>query len=342
MKSLLAALLFLTGLNAAEITRGEIGGAKYVVATPAGWQGKLLLIAHGYRTADQPLSAEFDVKDRFAAPLLEKGWCIASTSYRRNGWIIEDAILDLKALREHVATAHGEVKRCVIVGSSMGGLIGTLSAEGALADVHGVVAIGAYLGDRETGAYYKTLTWQPKAPLLFLTNETELDHPRHYREKAGAEKTALWEIKRPGHCNVSDPERLAGVLAVDAWIDGTAPEKDKDGTIRAPGRKSTATTVDGGLAGKITFVSGSWGNLSSNLVAADLEALGLQIGDKTKVKGPGGELEVTVCRYRTDVAEGAGALYVTPDGWLAVVIHGGNAAKALGVKLGDPLTVRAK
>jgi pimeloyl-ACP methyl ester carboxylesterase len=342
MKFLLAVLFLLTGLHAAEIRRGEIGGAKYMIAAPAQWQGKLLLLAHGYRAEDQELSADFDATDRFAAPLLEQGWCIASTSYRRNGWIVEDAILDLKALRDHVAKESGEVKRCLIVGNSMGGLIGTLVAEGAMEGVDGVVAIGAYLGDRETGSYYQSLKWQPRVPVIFLTNETELDHPRHYREKAGAERTALWEVKRPGHCNVSDPERHAAVLALDAWIDGKAPEKDKDGTVGTPARKSTAAKVDGGLAGKITFASASWGNLSSDLVAADLGTLGLEVGDKARVQAKGGELEVTVCRYRTDVPSGEGALYVTPEGWLAIVIHGGNAAEALGVKLGDAVTVRAK
>jgi dienelactone hydrolase len=310
-----------------------------MVATPAKWQGKLVLIAHGYRGEDQPLKAEFEIDKRFAKPLIDQGWAIASTSYRRNGWIIEDAILDLKALRDHVVASKGEVGRCVIVGSSMGGLIGTLIAEGAMDNVHGVVAIGAYLGDRATGAYYQTLTWQPKVPVLFLTNETELDHPRHYREKAGADKTALWEVKRPGHCNVSAPERYRAVLAVDGWISGTAPEKDKDGTVRPPSRKSTATKANGGLAGKITFASAGFGNLSSNLVAADLEKLGLKVGDKTIVKSDKAQLEATVALYRTDVDGGQASVYVTPDGWVAIVINGGNAAEALKVKLGDRVTL---
>jgi dienelactone hydrolase len=335
----LACLLLASVVSAAEIATGEIGGAKYMVATPEKWQGKLVMIAHGYRGEDQPLKADFEIDKRFAQPLLKQGWAIASTSYRRNGWIIEDAILDLKALRDHVATTRGEVGRCVIVGSSMGGLIGTLIAEGAMENVHGVVAIGAYLGDRATGAFYQTLTWQPKVPVLFLTNETELDHPRHYREKAGADLTALWEIKRPGHCNVSAIERYHGVTAIDGWIGGTAPEKDKDGTVRPPARKSTAVKSGDGLSGKITFASAGFGNLSSDLVATDLEKLGLKPGDKVLAKGADASLEATVALYRTDVPEGTAAVYVTPDGWVAIVINGGNAAEALKVKLGDRVTL---
>ena len=339
MKALALAVLFAVNLHAAEISTGEIGGAKYMIAAPEEWQGKLVMIAHGYRSEDQPLKADFEIDPRFAKPLLDKGWAIASTSYRRNGWIIEDAILDLKALRDHVASSKGDVNRCILIGSSMGGLIGTLAAEGAIDNLHGVVAIGAFLGNRETGAYYETLTWKPKVPVIFLTNETELDHPRHYREKAGAEKTALWEVKRPGHCNVSAIERYQAVVAVDGWIDGSVPEKDKDGTVNPPARTSTATKVDGGLAGKITFVSASFGNLSSDLVAADLDALDLKVGDKAIVKSGAAQLEAIVALYRTDVEEGMGAVYITPDGWVAIVINGGNAADALQVKKGERVTL---
>ena len=104
MKALaLAAVLFVLNLHAAEITTGEINGAKFMIAAPEEWQGKLVVIAHGYRAEDQPLKADIEIDKRFAAPLLDKGWAIASTSYRRNGWIIEDAILDLtRAFRNHL------------------------------------------------------------------------------------------------------------------------------------------------------------------------------------------------------------------------------------------------
>ena len=93
------------------------------------------------------------------------------------------------------------------------------------------------------------------------------------------------------------------------------------------------------MAGKITFVSAGFGNLSSDLVAADLASLGLKVGDTALVKSAGAQLEATVALYRTDVDEGKATVYVTPDGWLAIVINGGNAAEALEVKLGDRVTL---
>lgn len=331
----LASLVLSAVSSFAGITKGKIDGAKYMIATPEKWQGKLILIAHGYRSAESPLDAEFNVTERFPTAMLEQGWAIASTSYRRNGWIVKDAVSDLQALRDHVAKEEGKIERCILVGSSMGGLIGTLIAEGAIKEVHGVVAIGAFLGDREKGGFYPTLTYKPAVPLIYLTNETELGHPQHYRKQEGGAKTALWEIKRPGHCNVSDDEELAGVMAVNGWIDGKAPEKERDATIAPQVRESTATKVDGGLASKINFVTESWGNLSTDFVAADLETLGLKIGDKATVKSGGKSLVATVARYWSEVNREEAAIYVTPSGRLGVVINGGRAAEALGVKVGD-------
>lgn len=337
MRVLLLLLLCISCLRA-EVTRGEIGGAKFTMAAPDSWQGRLVLIAHGYRPENAPLGADLDVSDEFVAPLVKDGWAVAITSYRRNGWIIEDAILDLKALRDHIAEKHGGVKRCIVVGNSMGGLIGTLIVEGAMDGVQGVVNIGAFLGDPEKeNAFYPSLTWKPKAPVLFLTNQDELEHPKHYHAKAGAEMTALWEVRRDGHCNTSDAENLQAVLAVNAWIDGKAPDKEKDGTVPPPKRPSTATKTDGGLSGKIRMASESWGNLSTDFVAADLESLGLKIGDKAVVSNGENKLELSIVNYRSDVEQGKGALYVTPNGWVLIMINGGNAAKALGVKTGDPI-----
>jgi pimeloyl-ACP methyl ester carboxylesterase len=343
MRFLRALVLVLMAALSARggVTRGEIDGAKYMIATPDKWEGKLVLIAHGYRTEGQPLDGDFEVANRFGEGLLEKGWAIAGTSYRRNGWIVEDAILDLKALRDRVQKEHGKVERCIVIGSSMGGLIGTLIAEGAMEGVDGVVLIGAYLGDpdRQEGQYYKTLHFQPEVPVLHLTNETELEHPRHYRKEAGPEKTALWEIKRPGHCNVSDIERLNGVLAVNDWLDGKAIEKERDGTVAPPLRESTARKDGDGLIGKVTLVSESWGNVSTDLVAKDFEALSLKPGDAALLQHGEKKVEASVVRYWSEAAEGKAGIYLTAAGWVGVVINRGNAAEALGVKNGDEVRI---
>lgn len=333
MRMLLIALMCLTVAHGSEVTRGEIEGAIFSIAAPETWQGKLVLIAHGYRPENAALGADLDVSDDFAGPVLKQGWAVAITSYRRNGWIIEDAILDLKALRDHIEKKHGAVNRCIVVGRSMGGLIGTLIAEGAMDGVHGVVNIGAFLGEAKQEEFYHSLSWEPKIPVLFLTNQSELKHPNHYRSKAGSDMTALWDIRRDGHCNTSEAENLQAVLAVNAWIDGKAPEKERDGTVPPAKRQSTASKEDGGLEAGIRTVSESWGSLSTEFVAADLETLGLKPGDKATVSNGAKTLEVSIVNVRSDAEHGV--LYLTPNGWIVVTINDGNAAKALDVKPGD-------
>lgn len=335
---LIAFFLLVPAVRAVEIDKGEIGEAKFMVAAPEPWQGRLVIIAHGYRHEGSPLEADFDPEGDFARPLLEKGWCVASTSYRRNGWIIEDALEDVRALYRQVEKEHGEVKRCLIVGSSMGGLIATLIAEGAVERVHGVVAIGAYLG-KEQGkgeGFYGSLTWKPKVPLIYLTNMTELEHPRHYRTTAGTESTALWEVARAGHCNVSGAERVKALLAMNDWIDGKVPDKDQDGTLPPPDRPSTAQPVEGGLQGKATAISPAWGSVSTDLVAADLAKLGLKKGDTGWITTGKKKAEVTVCTHFSDAPhQGKVAMYVDANGWVQITENGGRVSDAFGLAAGD-------
>ncbi|RYD39155.1 MAG: hypothetical protein EOP85_16445 [Verrucomicrobiaceae bacterium] len=332
-----AVVLLATGLRAAEVTKGEITGAKFMIATPGEWQGKLVILAHGYRHEGSPLDADFDTDGPLAKPLLDKGWCVASTSYRRNGWIVEDAIEDIRSLYQHVEKEEGSVQRCLVIGNSMGGLIATLIAEGAVDRVHGVVAVGAYLGKQssEGEGFHKSLTWKPKVPLIYLTNMTELDHPRHYRKEAGTEKTALWEVARAGHCNVSGAERVQALLTINEWIDGNVSDKDKDGTLPPPDRPSTAQSVEGGLQGKATGISEAWGSVSTDLVARDLSKLGLKQGGSGLLKTAKKTAEVTVCTHFSDAPRGKVAIYLDANGWVQITENGGRVSDAFGLAAGD-------
>ena len=129
MKILLFVLALVTPVLSAPLVReGEIDGAKFMILSPEKPNGKVLLLAHGYRSEDAPLSAQFTTDGAMETALVKEGWVIASSSYRRNGWIIEDALADLKALKEHVAKLHGKASRTFVLGNSMGGQIATESS----------------------------------------------------------------------------------------------------------------------------------------------------------------------------------------------------------------------
>src|SRR5258707_4017357 len=74
---------------------GEIEGAKFTLLRPHTWNNRVLLLAHGLRDADRPLVADLFPEHLAYRALLDEGWIIAKTSYRRNGVIVADAIKDL-------------------------------------------------------------------------------------------------------------------------------------------------------------------------------------------------------------------------------------------------------
>src|SRR5436305_1226162 len=74
------------------IESGEIDGAKFSIARPAQWNRHLLLVAHGLRSANQPLAADLDPARPAYHALIAEGWIVATTSFRRNGVVIADGI----------------------------------------------------------------------------------------------------------------------------------------------------------------------------------------------------------------------------------------------------------
>jgi hypothetical protein len=111
---------------------GEIKGAKYEILATREPSGMLLLLAHGYRKEEQPLSAGFETKGTLATAPLVDGWAIASASFRRNGWIVDDALVDLRSLQEKFVELQGNPVSTFLIGNSMGGQIAVRAAEGGL------------------------------------------------------------------------------------------------------------------------------------------------------------------------------------------------------------------
>ncbi|MGJ8724627.1 MAG: alpha/beta hydrolase [Roseibacillus sp.] len=216
MKVFFLLLVFASStLAETKIQEGEIEGAKFLILSPEKPNGKVLLLAHGYRPEGAPLSARFSTDGEMETTLTDEGWVIASTSYRRNGWIIDDALTDLAALQAKVTELHGETTRTFILGNSMGGQIAALAAEGKLA-VDGAIGTGTALQDYPKEDYNPQLSYAPKVPFILLINQ-EANRPMSetYFEKAGDKFTALWKIERPGHCNVSDSEKLYAINTLD-------------------------------------------------------------------------------------------------------------------------------
>jgi pimeloyl-ACP methyl ester carboxylesterase len=128
-------------------------GAKYRICMPVfpPWNGDLLVYAHGYVAANQPVEIPADqlylggtyIPD--AANSL--GYAFATTSYSVNGLAIKQGLADLVDLVSIFRAAHPGLKRVVLVGVSEGGLITTLATEQYPTVFNGGLAACGPIGD---------------------------------------------------------------------------------------------------------------------------------------------------------------------------------------------------
>ncbi|MDE3084888.1 MAG: alpha/beta hydrolase, partial [Verrucomicrobiota bacterium] len=215
--------LFAAPLFAATIDTGKIAGAKFTIARPAHWNHRLLLLAHGHRPEPAPLVADLDPTQFAYRSLLDEGWMIDKTSYRRNGGAPTDAIADLDALRDHIEKNYGQLERVIIEGESLGGTAAILMAERNDGLYSGAIAIGANFNLQE---YDQSLGFslKPQIPLILLANQTELTGPRDYvnakiPRTEDEPQPVVFRVSRDGRANINQRERLAALRVLNAWLD---------------------------------------------------------------------------------------------------------------------------
>ncbi|MEI6466746.1 MAG: SAM hydroxide adenosyltransferase [Verrucomicrobiota bacterium] len=357
--ALLTLGVFPPGSRAAPptLSTGEIDGAKFALAVPENWNHRVLIIAHGLRPLDRPLVADLYPDQPANKALLSEGWLIAKTSYRRNGLIVADAIADIDALRGHITANYGVPERVLLEGESMGGLIVTLLAErpGEKPPPYaGVVAIGAALNAQEPGSINTYPNQRPLIPLIFLTNQSELDGPLAYVNAPIVDpdhpRPVLWRVSRDGHVNVNQPERLAALRALNAWLDhgpkalpnpSDAP-KPFDATL--PPEKSPSQVspdADGrGFHARVVEVSAVYGNVFLNVQPTDLETAGiakmtrflLTVGDQT--------FRVLYGRDFSSVKRSDWVLFPNADGYCWLARNFADAAAAAKLGAGDSVWIR--
>jgi pimeloyl-ACP methyl ester carboxylesterase len=98
----------------------------------AGWNGELVVFAHGYVAFNKPLGFyHLTVGDGSTIPALVQGfgYAFATTSYRQNGLAILEGVDDIRELVAAFMRDYSEPTRIHVVGASEGGLIAALLAE---------------------------------------------------------------------------------------------------------------------------------------------------------------------------------------------------------------------
>jgi pimeloyl-ACP methyl ester carboxylesterase len=111
----------LTAQPIGKIDSGNIDGVVYRIVFPENWQNKLVMYAHGYSFVGQPpLSKEANWYQRMT-PFLERGYAVAASDYRKQGFALAEGVDDTEILRKHFYKKYGKPDTTYMVGHSMGG-----------------------------------------------------------------------------------------------------------------------------------------------------------------------------------------------------------------------------
>lgn len=140
-------------LACSAVTTATSGALHQVCRASLNRNDKLVVYAHGYVAADQPLAIPPEAAQIGAFANIY-GFDFATTSYPVNGLAVQPAIEDLLVLINEYTTTHGAPVHIYLMGFSEGGLITALSIE-RHPEIYngGLAACGPYGDFREQGDY---------------------------------------------------------------------------------------------------------------------------------------------------------------------------------------------
>ncbi len=339
-----------------KVDVGVLNGANYAIANPpGGWNKRLLLLAHGYRPESAALIADLHPERASNKVIIDEGWMVATTSYRRNGLIIGDAVADMDALREYIARAYGEPERTVIEGESLGGLVATIISERDKGAYDGAIVFDATLYAKEPNMM-TGLTLLPRIPLLFLATQREAAEAKSYLTALVARPSpviqpVLFLIQREGHTNINQPEHLAAFRAMNDWLDrgrDALPQpKDQapyyDATVVPDPAPSTAMAIpDGhGFETFVAEVDAVYGNVLLEAQAQDFQAAGIPPMTYCTLEAGSKKYRTLYGRTYSDVKDGEWVSFPDADGRTVLSRNFADAAGTAGLKVGDRVTFTA-
>ena len=314
-----------------KLYRGELEGSKILIAEPTTWNKQVLILAHGYREPDLPLTADFEYGNVFFKTLVDNGWLVASTSYRINGIAYKEGLEDVGILKDFIIETYGKPDHIFIQGESMGGSISITLCEKYPEGYTGALCIDPAIREK------LNFTHDPRIPILFLCNQNEADQVSGYLDKLDqhAVTPAQWIVKRDGHVNVNAEERQEAFAALVDYAAGKSIAMKQDILIIPKDKPSTALFKDNGLYSKIIRVHPKYGNLDTEVVPEDFEKLGIKKGDTFTVQFENNKATVFLGTTFGDVSRGEWIAFFKEDGRLKIARNFDNAVKALKCKEGD-------
>lgn len=113
------------------------------------WNGKLVVYAHGYVQPNEDITLPV-VDPTLVDPLLAQGFAVATTSYHKNGYAVEQGGDDIDALVSYfknlVIRQPAWEENVLLIGASEGALISTMLLEQDPQTYHGALALCGPLG----------------------------------------------------------------------------------------------------------------------------------------------------------------------------------------------------
>ncbi|KAJ5078313.1 phospholipase-related [Anaeramoeba ignava] len=314
-----------------RVIEDNLVGANIMVVIPREWNHKALLMAHGFRPENLvEQRCDIDTEELFTKRLLKNGWIVAMTSYRRNGRVVREGIEDINNLRGFVVENFGEIEVCILQGRSMGGCVVTHIAEMHPDLYDGCVAIGAALYTKD-GENPLDWEYEPKIPIIYLTNQSELGVIQDYIKKSGEKKKknviipAIWEVWREGHDLVSQQERYIAFKYLMDWIQfkSCATYRKTNLFINHQKKKVESPVFDqNGAQGVVVDMDLVYGSFSLNFSAEDMKKLNIGLGKwfDFSVDGSNTKFHAYYGSYPFFVEKGSWITYDDPDGLLCFEI----------------------
>ena len=153
---------------------------------PSDFNGTLIIYAHGYVRPQEPLAlpeefGETDVREQ-VEQLLNLGFGVATSSYHKNGYAVEQAEADLNDLVAYVKLSEPDVDAVYIIGASEGALIATMLVE-KYPEIYagGLALCGPLAGTRYQIDYLADVRvlFDYFYPGVFLFGALEVPHEAH-------------------------------------------------------------------------------------------------------------------------------------------------------------------
>lgn len=145
-----------TAIQEVQGVTGE--GALYAMYVPDGWNGSLVVYAHGINSGSE-LTLEDENLAEVQTALIDLGYAVAYSSWSENGWAVTDGVQRTHQLTGLFASHFERPDRVYLVGRSLGSLVVLKLAETYPAQYDGVVEVCGMLGGGPAAASFFFNTW---------------------------------------------------------------------------------------------------------------------------------------------------------------------------------------